>query len=153
MKRSIALSIALAVSLISLSFFNYESTVRAQKQNKVTADSGVVTLGPNQILRLTVVNSGKADSKVSFRRMGYGQVACNGGVCKHEILNEQGTAVITLSPGEAASMDIANTSLGVRGVAFMDYVDDVCLFQIIDTTTGNVASTLASPQGGSERAG
>jgi hypothetical protein len=141
--KIITLSIALAVSVISLSLASSDSTVRAQKQNKVTADTGVVTLGANQILRITVVNRGKADSNVRFGRMEYSQGACNGGVCKHEILNEQGTAVITLSPGEAASMDFSWNGAGwngVRGVVSMDWYYDFAVAQVIDAQTGAVVS-------------
>ena len=133
MKRSIALSVALAVSVITLSLMSADSTARAQKQNKVRADTGVVTLGAGQLLRITVVNRGKADSKVSFRRMEYSQNACNGSVCKHSQISELELVAVTLAPGEAASIDIANTSLGVRAVAFMDYVDDFVVAQIIDS--------------------
>ena len=141
MKRSIAFTIALAVSLFSLSLLSSDSTARAQKQNKSTWDTGVVTLGPNQLLRITVVNRGKADSGVRFGKTEYSQGACNGGVCKLEIINEQGTPAITLSPGEAASMDIPNTSFGVRGTAFTAGDDLWIVMQIVETTTGKVVST------------
>jgi hypothetical protein len=146
MKRSIALIIALAVSAISLSLMNNDSTARAQKQNKFTADTGILTLGPNQILRITVVNGGKADSKVRFRKVAYAPGADQ---LLHDIGTGDGfTQPVSLAPGEAASIDIPNTSFGIRGVAFMDYSDDVCVRQIIDATTGSVVTLNGDTQGG-----
>lgn len=145
MKRSIALTIALAVSVISLSLLSSDSTARAQKQMFGGCSgntTGVVTLGANQILRITVVNRGKADSKVRFGRMEYSQGTCNGSVCKHSLIEEVGMPVVTLAPGEAASVDIANTSFGVGGTAYLDYFEDFVVAQIIDGTTGAVVSSV-----------
>lgn len=145
MKRKIALSIALAVGLISLSLVSSDPTARAQKPNRSTADSGVMTLGPNQILRITVVNRGKSDSNIRFGRMEYSQGACNGGVCRLTLTSNLNNEVFTLAPGEAASMDIGNTSFGVRGVtSLQNNLDSDCsvIAQIIDAQTGAVVSTI-----------
>ena len=142
MKRRVTLSIVLAAILISLSLTSSDFTASAQRPSRFTADTGVITLGPNQILRMTVVNRGKADSKVGFRKMAYTQGSCSSGVCVHAVASQTTSDPLTLAPGEAASIDIANTSFGVRGVAVMDYPDDSVVAQIIDTTTGGIVAFL-----------
>jgi hypothetical protein len=142
MTRRIALSIALALSVALLSLMNADSTARAQTQNRRVADTGVVTLGADQILRITVVNRGKAASNVRFRMMKYSQNDCNGGVCKYELVTETSLPVVELAPGEAASMDVAAHEIpqGLRGVAFMDYTEDAAVAQIIDSGYSRVVS-------------
>ena len=151
MYRRIALSIALAVSVLSLSLVSSDSTARAQAQdrprnpeaaNKFTADTGVITLGPNQIIRITVVNRGKADSNVRFRKMEYTQGTCDGGVCSHVVASQTTSAPISLAPGEAGSIDIANTSLGVRGVVLSNSSEVLVTGMIIDTDTGKVVGLI-----------
>lgn len=142
MKRSIALSIALAVSVLSLALVSSDSTARAQKPNRYRADTGVVSLGTNQMLRITVVNRGKADSNVGFRKMEYTQGTCSGGVCKHVVASSDSSAPVTLAPGEAGSIDIANTSFGVRGVVLSNSSDVKVTGMIIDTDTGKVVGLI-----------
>ena len=145
MKRKMTISIALMFGLVVLSVLGSDSTSQAQNQDRHGADTGFVTLGPTQILRVTVVNRSKADLNVRFGRIEYSQGTCNGGVCKHlqtNINNE--IAAVTLAPTEAASMDISNTSFGVRGVVFLqtnlNNESASVVAQIIDSQTGMVST-------------
>ena len=52
MKRSIALAVALAVSVILLSLVSSDSVSQAQQRRLFQWDTGVVSLGPNQVLRI-----------------------------------------------------------------------------------------------------
>ncbi len=115
MKRKITLSIALFLSIVLVSLTSSDSRVEAQNQIRIVADTGVVTLGPNQILRITLGTSG-GNYTFAFRQMDYMQTACNGGVCKLAVASQTTTNPITLMPGEAASFDIPNTAFGVRGL-------------------------------------
>jgi hypothetical protein len=95
----------------------------------------------NQVLRFTIAGGiGDADLYVQFRRIEYMPGACNGGVCKHTLASQTTSGPIQLFPGEAASMDIPNTGLGVRGIAVTNRGTARVTIQVIDSTTGNIVS-------------
>jgi hypothetical protein len=144
MKQRLALSIALIVSVFSLSLVSSNSTARAQQRQRCTADTGVITLGPNQKLRVVVTGMGGNDATtVRFRRMQYAQGACNGGVCKLASVTDLILDPVTLMPGEAALMDITPMpgSSGVRAVVLSNRRNVRATAAIIDTVTGETTST------------
>src|SRR5204862_8102532 len=105
MKQRITLSIVLVVSLASLSLPFFATTTQAQQVSvKARFDTGVITLGPQQVLRLTVDwGDGKPDAVVDaadyvlFRRMDYGQQTCGSdGVCKLVVTSQTTTNQIRL---------------------------------------------------------
>ena len=114
MKNRIALSVALGLSVALLSLVSFNRTASAQRQTKSTWDTGVVTLGPNQILRITVVNPSTDAANIRFNRMEYVQGSCNNGVCKQSLIEEVTFPTVNLASGESASVDIVNTSFGVK---------------------------------------
>src|SRR5215213_7987570 len=99
MKRKITLSLV----LLLLSPSGFAPAARGQQQRtKVAFDTGTVTLGPNQILRITVNGQGGDDAvAVSFRRMSYSQGACNNGACRLPLNDEDQFPVLALPPGDA----------------------------------------------------
>ncbi len=142
MKRRITLSFALALSVVLLSLMSSDSTVQAARQ--FTADTGIVSLGANQILRLTVDPTD--NTVVYFRRMVYTQGICNSaGVCRHAV-SSQTTAIWTNQgeiPSEIPSFDISGTgNWGVRGIVTSNR-RMVVNAQIIDVETGNVDAIIA----------
>ena len=90
MKRRIILSIALALSIVLVSLMSSDSTVKAQNQIRIVADTSIVTLGPGQVLRIVAgFDPGPLDGKfISFRQIEYTQGICNGGVCKHTVASQ-----------------------------------------------------------------
>ena len=106
MKRRLALSIALTLSIVLLSLLSSDSTAHAQQRTRFLADTGIVTLGPNQVLRVTVAApvDGADFLAVRFRRMQYAQGACSGGVCKLASVTDLILDPFTLMSGEAASI-------------------------------------------------
>jgi len=147
MKRQIALSIALILSAL-LSLANFAPTTKGQQpqQSKIpVADTGIITLSPNQMLRLTVTGDWDGDGDLSaaelfFRRLEYTQVASKDGVSKTVLTSQTTSGSITLAPGEDASFDIPNTAFGVRGVVVSNRPDVRVTAQIINRTTGDVQS-------------
>ena len=149
MKRRIAFSISPVVGvLLALGFLIGEA---AQTSAQVwegmlcVKDTGTVTLGPNQMLRLTVVNgtnqsNNNKGARVGFRRLEYSSGTCGGGVCVHTATSQDATDPFTLAPGEAASFDIPNTAFGVRGMVLSSSQDVRVTALIIDTATGNISS-------------
>ena len=151
MKHKIILSIALVLSVAILSLMKSDSTVNAQPPNRYTCDTGFVTLGAGQRLRITALmgnfagngDVGAADF-VRFRRQQYMQTICSGGVCKSAVASQALSDPIALTAGEAASIDIIPTSnsSGVRGVVVSNSQDVRVNVTIIVSATGEVVSLL-----------
>jgi len=142
MKRQMIISLVLTASLL-LTLMGF-TTAQGQPGRKPVVDTGVITLGPNQLLRLTVA-AGDVNgdgSAVQFRQFGYMQAACNGGVCKHTVVSQSTSAPVTLMPGEAASIDILSNSFGVRAMVLSNNQNVRVNAMIVDATTGNIIGVL-----------
>jgi hypothetical protein len=145
MKRQITLSIVLALGVI-LSLARFAPTTQGQppQQPKIpVADTGIVTLSPNQMLRLTVAGDWDGDGDLSsaeifFRRLEYTQVGSSDGASKTALASQTTSDFITLAPGENASFDLPNAAFGVRGVVLSNRPDVRVTAQIINRTTGEV---------------
>ncbi len=142
MKRKITLSIAFVLSIVLVSLMSSDSTVKAQNQIKIIGDTGVITLGPNQKLRVTVLGYGSFGElpRVRFTQTKYAQVACNGGVCKLAAVSQTASDVITLQSGEAALFDMIDPQGQVKILSNSRNVRVNAL--IIDTVTGDVVSLI-----------
>ncbi len=121
MKRKITLSIALVMSIVLVSLMSSDSRVGAQNQIRVVGDSGVVSLGEGQKLRVTVLGYGSFGElpRVRFTQIKYAQGTCSGGVCKLAAVSQTASDVIPLQSGEGAFFDIFINDedlVGVRGV-------------------------------------
>src|SRR5678816_1359611 len=141
MKRSIALAVALAVSAILLSLASSDSVSQAQQRRLFQWDTGVVSLGPNQVLRITGDWNGDGDTTVGFREIKYGQGACNGAVCKLVIVSTTTSGPHTVAAGEAISLDLVATTYG-RGIVTSNRRDVQVTASIINTTTGETTSHI-----------
>jgi hypothetical protein len=145
MKRKITLTMALALGGLLLSLTSSDATVRAQQPAKFRADTGIVTLGPNQVLRVTAtaVVDGADFLAVRFRRIQYGPGACDGGVCKLGSVTDLIIDPITLRSGEGASMDLAQAGFnGVRIMVQSNSRNVRATATIINTVTGETTSHI-----------
>ena len=145
MKRHITPSLLLTLSLlISL----VSSPLGAQAQpppERFRFDTGIITLGPNQVLRVTVATgdvNGDNAIAVRFRRMGYIE---QGNIYK--VAAQVTTAPVMLGPGEGAFVDIPSSFLGglfvgVRGMVLSSSPDVRVTAQIVDTDTGKVVAMV-----------
>ena len=142
MKRSIASAITLAVSLILLSLVSSDSTTQAQLRGKLFHwDTGVVALGPNQVLRIVGDWNGDGDTTVGFREIKYGQGACNGPVCKLVILSSTTSGPHIVPAAEAIALDLVASTYG-RGIVTSNRRDVQVTASIINTTTGETTSHI-----------
>jgi hypothetical protein len=142
MKRRMTLSIALVVCLTILSLMIPVSMTKAQNQIRFVADTGVVTLGPNQVLRITV-NAGSGDDAVTirFRQITYQPVAMQQGITSLAVASQTTTAPLMLAAGEAASLELVATTYG-RGVILSNSRNVRATLQIINTPTGETTSHI-----------
>ena len=106
-------------------------------------DTGIVALGPNQKLRITV-NGGSGNDAITvrFRQMSYTQGTCNGSVCKLVLSSLTASDSITLTTGEAAFYFILTTGDAVRAVVSSSSPNARVTVQIINTNTGEVNAVL-----------
>ena len=143
MKRKMTSSIALALTVL-LSVMTFVPTAQGQQRLKPVADTGVVPLGPNQILRLTVA-AGDVNGdgiEVRFGKAAYMPLGCNNdGVCKHGLSSQSLSAPVMLNPGEAASIDITNSG-PVRGMILSNNQNVRVNAMIVDMTTGKIIAVL-----------
>jgi hypothetical protein len=148
MKRRITLSVVCALCIVLVSMMS--STVKAQNQIKVVADTGMISLGENQVLRISASPAG-GNYTFAFRRMEYTQPSCIGSVCKQSVSSQTTSPQIMVTSGEAVSFDIpasfmGGVFVGVRGMVFSNSRNVRVTCQIIDAITGKIVSILDSAQ-------
>lgn len=141
MKRSIALIVALAVSVILLSLASSDSVTQAQQRRLFQWDTGVVSLGPNQVLRITGDWNGDGDTTVGFREIKYGQGSCTGNVCKLISIGTTTSGPHKVAAGEAISLELVATTYG-RGIVTSNRRDVRVTASIINTVTGDTTSHI-----------
>jgi hypothetical protein len=108
MRRKITLLIALVLSMTILLLTGSDSAVRAEPPQRYQWDTGLITVGQGQTLRIaaTGFDPGPLDGKfINFRRISYTQTTCSGGVCKQAISGQTVSEPIILAPNEAAVID------------------------------------------------
>lgn len=141
MKRKITFSIVLVLTLTFLSMRDFDSKARAQNQLRTAADTGVIRLGPNQVLRLAITGEGKILGELftaRFRRVGYIE-ADN----IYKVASHTATDPVRLGPGEAATIDVAQGEFqAVRGVVLSNNPDMRVTATIINTVTGEVTARI-----------
>ena len=142
MKRIIALAVALVVSVILLSLASSNSTTHAQLRGKLFHwDTGVVSLGPNQVLRLSGDWNGDGDTTAAFREIKYAKGACDGAACKLIMTSTTTSGPLTVAAGEGISLELAAGTYG-RGILTSNRGDVQVTASIINTTTGETTSHI-----------
>jgi hypothetical protein len=144
MKRQISLSIALILGVL-LSLASFAPIAYGQEPpRRPVADTGIVSLGQNQVLRLRIVDylDDDSDFTISFKRMGY--IEQNN---VYKVFAQDATNPVTLTANEGASIDIPPAFLGggfvgVRGVVLSSRRNVRVTGQIINTVTGEVSAVL-----------
>jgi len=130
--------------IILLSAATLAPTISAQQRHRFRADTGLITLGLGQVLRVTL--SSEAFEVVSTTRprfvwMRYGPMNCNTeGVCRQMIQSQGTTTPVPVTQNEAASFDMQGTGGGVRVSVFVAAGDVTGDALIINSATGEVVS-------------
>jgi hypothetical protein len=133
------------VTLLVLTVLAVASVVPAAqetKQRRFIWDSGIITPGPNQILRLIITAAGTTDTDllVRFTKMAYVEGACSGDVCRSLFAGGSTSDLIRLGAGEAASIDVPPAAFAVRGIVYGSRRNARVTYQIIDAVTGEVVA-------------
>jgi hypothetical protein len=134
---SITVGLSLLITLIS-----FPRPAVGQHAHRLRGDTGVVTLGVGQVLRITVNGQDGNDTfRVRFAWTKYAAAGCNtDGVCRHVVQTQGATAPVNVGANEAASFDVQGTGGNVRVSVFVAAGDVNGDFQIINTATGEVTS-------------
>ena len=144
MNRSKVISLTLTLSLLSC-LVSLPLTAQAAPPPSFRADSGVVTLGPDQILRITVNGlAGNDTLNVRMRWMQYAAQGCSGmpPVCRHMVVAQGVTPVQTLGPDDALSFDVQQVGTGVRVVVESNSAKTRVLGIVFDTSTQRIVSQI-----------
>lgn len=141
MKHRLKLFLVQTLSVL-VAFISLPPTSQGAPPQRFRADTGIIALGPQQILRITVVGTGSTSLTLRFRQMDYVQDTCNpDAVCKLTVSSQTTSDFITLAPGEGASLNLTAGTYG-RGIVLSNSQDARVTVQIIDTTNGQVNSVL-----------
>lgn len=146
MKRRITLSIALVLSIVLVSLMNSDSTAKAERTRTYIADTGMINLGPNEFLRITVApvaGAGREELTYTFDVIYFAQRICDGlGACTFDSTRRTTTEPLTLGPDQGASHDITGTpgssAVRFRGFFIIDRTNVRVNAFIINTLTGSV---------------
>ena len=133
MKPKLKLWLAIVFSVVLLPV-----GAQAQSALKPIADTGMITLGPNQVLRVTVATgdvTGDDVVRVRFRQMEYME---QGNIYRVASSNMAGP--LTLTSGEATSIDIPNTGSPVRGVVLSNSRSPKVVAIVFDTSTQRIVA-------------
>jgi hypothetical protein len=144
--RRIIFCLVLCLGLTGVLLLGSDFTTRAQPSEKHIWDTGAVSLGPNQVLRITVTHSLQVNtSPIEFRigRTIYTPGGCNpDGVCKLIGTNTY-TGPTTLLAGQAATYDALVATTYGRGTVISNSRNLQVRASIVDGTTGDVQSLMA----------
>lgn len=150
MKRRIIFTVVSIVLTCSILWSLPNSNSTAAAPRILTADTGILTLGAGQKLRLTINGQGGNDSlSVRFRRMSYSTVGPDiHGVWKYSLTAQDTSSPLTVSGSEGASVEIDQGGFdAVRGIVIVNgytgttAVNNGILCQIINAN-GEVQSIL-----------
>ncbi len=143
MKRNYVILTTFILSVVFLSLSYFDSSVSAQRT--AVFDSGIISLGQNQILRVSIVGDWNGDGRddIGVRQIRYSQGTCNSdGVCRMSAADQTNMPPLMIASGEAVTMDIAPmpNSAGVRAIVRTGNKQPKINVMIIDTMTGQVTS-------------
>ena len=142
MKRGMTLLSALALVAVLASLLSADATVQAKKERVFSVDTGTITLGPNQVMRIVTDNKDPdGEYVVTFKQMVYRGTASAGG-SRHNIVSQTTSEAITVPAGEGFSIDIGTSESVVRAVVTTNSEGVQVTAQIIDTNTGNIIAVL-----------
>lgn len=145
MKKKIIVATALFLGIVLAALASSNRAALAQNQMRVVADTGVITLGPNQILRVSGDGVDQDDPvTLRFRRIRYAQGNCDGGICRLAVASQTTSQPVTLVPNEIAVVDAADYTVW-RMVVLGNRRNVRVTAAIIDATTGETVSHFILP--------
>ena len=117
------------------------TVAQTKKQKTFTFDTGILTLGPNQMLRI-VTNNNDPDEAYSatVKRMSYLVISEQDSV-RYRLISQDTSGPILREAAEGFSIDVG-TSEAVRVLISSTSPNLRTTVQLVDTTTGNIIAIL-----------
>jgi hypothetical protein len=135
MRRIVSSPIAVILA-VSVTLISFASTTHAEPPPRYLFNTGVVKLGPNQILRIVIDWGDGTAGQVRFGRTIYTQGPCNAeGVCKLTGINSF-AGPTTVQPGVVASCDVLAAGTYGRGLVITSSPKVRVNAAIVNATTG-----------------
>lgn len=129
------LAIFATIFFISL----FAGTTMAQRVRYYHTDTGMVTLGPNELLRLTVTPTFAPPTMGTFNfKINATLSNCTNNLCVHTVTTQTSTGPMPLNPGQAVSYDVTQPpgASAVRAGVELTNPNVVVNAFIIDRITG-----------------
>ena len=148
MKKRILLSVAVVLTVVVFSALRNDPMANAAAPQRYAYDTGVITFGEDQILRITVAlgdTGTHATALVGFRTAQYSTGACSGGVCGHAISSQTNSSPTTLAAGEGVSLNLLGTTYGgdgVRATVLSDAKNLRVTMLVIDAATSELQNAM-----------
>jgi hypothetical protein len=120
-------------------------SVNAQTQTYI-ADTGLISIGPAQILRLSVASAGSETVTIRFRKTEYVDSSVSGSVVRKQMLSQTTSDAITIAPGQAASIDFQYTIKDVRGEVISSSRNLRVNAFVVDSNTSSSGGSDVIPQ-------
>lgn len=142
MKRKITLTglIALTIGIVFI------TSNHAQNQVRVVADTGIISIGPNQILRISGDGVDQDDPiTFRFRRVGYQATTEAPGIMKYSIVSSTITNPIVVDGGEGVAL-VQGNQIGtdaVRIIVMSNRPNVRVNAALVDAATGNTQVLIA----------
>jgi len=141
LKRKIALTSALMFTVAVMALMRSDSSTRAQNQNRFVYDTGLVTLGPGQTMKVSF--SANGDSGQLLVSLGsYVSGTCSpDNICRHNLASETSHGPVSLMNHEAVTIDVpmAPGASGVRVMTRTNIKNVTVTVSILDAL-GNIVS-------------
>ena len=161
MKRKITLSIALALSIISVLLMSSDSSVEAQQgqtmRGTYTYGTGVIALPPSQNLSLAVAGGdtngdGRIDNNdyivVRFRQTRYVKTGCESGVCRYVVESQTTSPEMLSAPNQSSKLDVMGNQIGPDRAVSIEVLSSSknapVTMQLTDALTGQTQSVLVA---------
>jgi hypothetical protein len=148
MKRQMTLSIALVLSVVLLSLMSSDSAAGAQNQMRVVADTGIIRLGPHQVLHVSAAQTGDGLILGNLLTVRFRQLRYIEQDNLYKIASQITSPLITLAPNEGAfvksevaSIDAADLVVW-RTLVLSDKRNVRVSAMIIDTETGKTTQII-----------
>ena len=143
MKRRIALLLTLALAFTAATFMRSDSVTSAQNQTKMVFDTGLLTPGPNQKVRVSFSAGGDSGSLI-LTKLSYLSQTCDAhDVCMTSVASQESAGPYHLDAAQAIVIDATSEGYATRIIARTNIKNVTVTVEIIDTITGNIESFTA----------
>lgn len=140
MRTKATVFVALFLGLAMLCIVTSDSS--AQPKPKFRSDTGIIgPSGPDESIRITVVNRAEESLSFNFGKIEYASGPCDAGVCRQMLTSQTLSGPIRLDSNEGASL-LINSYNSVRVIVTSSNVNTLVNVEIFNSNTGETKAFL-----------